>query len=57
MGDLDVCVSDVGAVSPGRDGVDRFVLDEGEHFGSGLAQVILGGDFGKRKVVGKPVDG
>ena len=58
LGDLDVCVGDVGTVSPGRDGVGRFVLDEGEqHVSSGLAQVFFGGDFGKRNVVGKPVDG
>ena len=57
MGDLDVCVGDVGAVDQGRDGVDRFILDEGEHVGSGLVQVFVGGDFGKRNIVGKSVDG
>ena len=34
----------------------RFVLDERDHVGSSLAQVFVGGDFGKRNVVGKPVD-
>ena len=58
LGDLDVRVGDVGAISQGRDEVGRFVLDEGEqHVSSGLAQVFFGGDFGKRNVVGKPVDG
>ena len=58
MGDLDVCVGDVGAVGQGRDGVGRFVLDEGEHVGCGLAQVFVGGDFGKRNLImGEPVEG
>jgi hypothetical protein len=57
LGDLDVCVGDVGAISQGRDGVGRFALDEGEYVGSGLAPVFIGGDLGKRNVVGKPVDG
>ena len=52
MGDSDVCVGDVGAVGQESDGVDHFVLDEVEHAGSGLAQVFVGGDFGKRNVVG-----
>ena len=52
LGDLDVRIGDVGAVSQGRDGVGRLVLDEGEHVGSCLAQVFIGGDFGERNIVG-----
>jgi hypothetical protein len=37
LGDLDVCVCDVGAVGRGRDGVGRFVLDECKHVVGGLA--------------------
>ena len=57
LGDLDVCIGDVGAVGQGRDGVGRFVPDECEHVGGGLVQVFVGGDFGKRNIVGKSVDG
>ena len=57
LGDSDVCVGDVGAIGQGRNEVGRFVLDECEDIGGGLAQVFVSGDFGKRNVVGKPVDG
>jgi hypothetical protein len=54
---LDVGVGDAGAVGERRDWVVDLVLDEREHVGCRLAQVVVGGCFWKRHLVREPIDG
>ena len=54
---MDVGIGDAGAVGKRRDGVGRLVLDEGQHVGCGLTEVVVSCDFGERHIVREPVDG
>ena len=57
LGDLDVRIGHGRAVCQRWDGVVCLVLEECEHVGCGLAQVVVSRDFGKGDGVRKPIDG
>ena len=54
--DLDVCIGNARDVGEQGDWIGRLVLNESEHVGGGLLQVLVCSHSGKWDIVWEPID-